>query len=115
LNSLNFIRLIGYTFRPAFYDLGYRAAAAASHVQRRWVLESFINDDKVCLSPNIDRAGSAQGTPTPPSASDLSEWYVPMKIGVVVFPGSNCDHDAWYAISHNLGQRAGASIIRKRA
>src|SRR5918912_1118845 len=29
-----------------------------------------------------------------------------MKIGVVVFPGSNCDHDAWYAVSHNLGHRA---------
>ncbi len=29
-----------------------------------------------------------------------------MKIGVVVFPGSNCDHDAWYALSHNLGQQA---------
>jgi phosphoribosylformylglycinamidine synthase len=29
-----------------------------------------------------------------------------MKFGVVVFPGSNCDHDAWYAASHNLGQQA---------
>lgn len=29
-----------------------------------------------------------------------------MKFGVVVFPGSNCDHDAWYAASHNLGQKA---------
>jgi len=29
-----------------------------------------------------------------------------MKVGVVVFPGSNCDHDAWYAVSHNLGQAA---------
>jgi phosphoribosylformylglycinamidine synthase len=29
-----------------------------------------------------------------------------MKIGVVVFPGSNCDHDAWYAVSHNLRQKA---------
>lgn len=29
-----------------------------------------------------------------------------MKFGVVVFPGSNCDHDAWYAVSHNLGQEA---------
>ncbi|HEX4229192.1 MAG TPA: phosphoribosylformylglycinamidine synthase subunit PurQ [Bryobacteraceae bacterium] len=27
-----------------------------------------------------------------------------MKAGVVVFPGSNCDHDAWYAVSHNLKQ-----------
>lgn len=29
-----------------------------------------------------------------------------MLFGVVVFPGSNCDHDAWYAISRNLGQPA---------
>jgi phosphoribosylformylglycinamidine synthase subunit PurQ / glutaminase len=29
-----------------------------------------------------------------------------MRFGVVVFPGSNCDHDAWYAVSHNLGQKA---------
>ena len=27
-----------------------------------------------------------------------------MKFGVVVFPGSNCDHDAWYAISRVLQQ-----------
>jgi phosphoribosylformylglycinamidine synthase len=25
-----------------------------------------------------------------------------MKVGIVVFPGSNCDHDAWYAINSNL-------------
>jgi len=30
-----------------------------------------------------------------------------MRFGVVVFPGSNCDHDAWYAVSRNLGQEAG--------
>ncbi len=29
-----------------------------------------------------------------------------MKFGVIVFPGSNCDHDAWYAVNHNLGQQA---------
>jgi phosphoribosylformylglycinamidine synthase I len=29
-----------------------------------------------------------------------------MKFGVIVFPGSNCDHDAFYAVSHNLGQQA---------
>ena len=29
-----------------------------------------------------------------------------MKVGVVVFPGSNCDHDAWYAVSRNLHQNA---------
>lgn len=27
-----------------------------------------------------------------------------MKFGVVIFPGSNCDHDAIYALSRNLGQ-----------
>lgn len=25
-----------------------------------------------------------------------------MKVGIVVFPGSNCDHDAWYAVSQDL-------------
>jgi phosphoribosylformylglycinamidine synthase subunit PurQ / glutaminase len=29
-----------------------------------------------------------------------------MHFGVVVFPGSNCDHDAWYALSHSLGHSA---------
>ncbi len=29
-----------------------------------------------------------------------------MKVGVVVFPGSNCDHDAWYAVSQKLHQEA---------
>ena len=29
-----------------------------------------------------------------------------MKFGVVVFPGSNCDHDAGYAVNRNLGQKA---------
>jgi phosphoribosylformylglycinamidine synthase len=29
-----------------------------------------------------------------------------MKFGVVVFPGSNCDHDAWFAIHQNLGHQA---------
>jgi phosphoribosylformylglycinamidine synthase subunit PurQ / glutaminase len=31
---------------------------------------------------------------------------LPMKFGVVVFPGSNCDHDAWFAVSNILGQKA---------
>lgn len=37
-----------------------------------------------------------------------------MKVGVVVFPGSNCDHDAWYAvsrISHAQGARHSAEFI----
>ncbi|HUI11517.1 MAG TPA: phosphoribosylformylglycinamidine synthase subunit PurQ [Bacteroidota bacterium] len=29
-----------------------------------------------------------------------------MKFGVVVFPGSNCDHDAYYACKHVMGQDA---------
>jgi phosphoribosylformylglycinamidine synthase len=29
-----------------------------------------------------------------------------MKVGVVVFPGSNCDHDAWYAINRDLHAEA---------
>ncbi len=29
-----------------------------------------------------------------------------MKFGVIVFPGSNCDHDAFYAVTANLGEKA---------
>ena len=29
-----------------------------------------------------------------------------MKFGVVVFPGSNCDHDAQYAVTQNVGAQA---------
>jgi phosphoribosylformylglycinamidine synthase len=29
-----------------------------------------------------------------------------MKFGVIVFPGSNCDHDAFYAVAQNLRQPA---------
>lgn len=29
-----------------------------------------------------------------------------MTVGVVVFPGSNCDHDALFALEHNLGAEA---------
>lgn len=30
-----------------------------------------------------------------------------MKFAVVVFPGSNCDHDAYHAVKHVFGQQAG--------
>ena len=29
-----------------------------------------------------------------------------MRFGVIVFPGSNCDHDAWYAVTQNLASPA---------
>ncbi len=29
-----------------------------------------------------------------------------MKTGVIIFPGSNCDHDAWYVVREVLGQEA---------
>jgi phosphoribosylformylglycinamidine synthase len=29
-----------------------------------------------------------------------------MRFAIVVFPGSNCDHDAYYAVAHDLGQDA---------
>jgi phosphoribosylformylglycinamidine synthase I len=30
-----------------------------------------------------------------------------MKVGVVVFPGSNCDHDSYHVLKHVCGQQAG--------
>jgi len=32
---------------------------------------------------------------------------VPMKFGVIVFPGSNCDHDCYHVIKHILKQEVG--------
>src|SRR4030088_2665185 len=29
-----------------------------------------------------------------------------MKFGVIVFPGSNCEHDSYYAVNHAAGQLA---------
>jgi len=29
-----------------------------------------------------------------------------MKFGIVVFPGSNCDHDAYHAAKHVMNQEA---------
>ena len=29
-----------------------------------------------------------------------------MNFGIVIFPGSNCDHDAFYATTKNLGESA---------
>lgn len=30
-----------------------------------------------------------------------------MKFGIIVFPGSNCDHDCYHAVKHVFGQEAG--------
>ena len=35
-----------------------------------------------------------------------------MKFGVIVFPGSNCDHDALYAVRDNLGPAGGIHLAR---
>ena len=35
-----------------------------------------------------------------------------MTFGIVVFPGSNCDHDAWYAVSKVLGQTKTQESVR---
>ncbi len=44
------------------------------------------------------------------SRSRVLNWAFPsfraMKFGVVIFPGSNCDHDALYAVEKNLGEQA---------
>ena len=31
---------------------------------------------------------------------------MPVHFGIVVFPGSNCDHDAYHAATHVLGEEA---------
>src|SRR3974377_2272587 len=45
------------------------------------------------------RCGSRRGAGRRP----IDRMVTSMKFGVVVFPGSNCDHDSWFAPSQNLG------------
>src|ERR1039458_7606802 len=62
----------------------------------------------ICCSTNITCQNSrARVTNLPHFAKmNFSPHHKLMKFGVIVFPGSNCDHDAFYAVSHNLGQKA---------
>ena len=36
----------------------------------------------------------------------MSDTGVPLRFGVIVFPGSNCDHDAYHVAKHVFGQEA---------
>src|SRR3989304_2678049 len=38
-----------------------------------------------------------------------------MKFGIVVFPGSNCDHDCYHLVKHVLGQGAGFVWHKEKA
>jgi len=54
----------------------------------------------------LRRFGQATHAPHSFAKINLSSHHKLMKFGVIVFPGSNCDHDAFYAVSQNLGQKA---------
>ena len=72
--------------RPAGQVLRARHRRTSEDEARRLVAEAA---DKLLSNPVIE------------TLSDRD-----MKFAVVVFPGSNCDHDAHYAAKHVLGQQA---------
>src|SRR5438270_9490994 len=67
--------------------------AQSAHAQRLRDAQTnpFASPEQTAASGKIEKA--------PPKT------YL-MNFGVIVFPGSNCDHDAFYAVSSNLGQQA---------
>src|SRR6266478_129521 len=69
-------------------------------------------DHTVRYRTDIEKSCIRQTNPGAASRTFLLKLYFTfptgqfMRFGVVVFPGSNCDHDAWYAVRENLGQEA---------
>src|SRR5882724_4112750 len=69
-------------------------------------------DHTVRYRTDIEKSCIRQTNPGAASRTFLLKLYFTfptgqfMRFGVVVFPGSNCDHDAWYAVRENLGHEA---------
>src|SRR5882672_2478898 len=75
-------------------------AARPRILKSLWIIDSVDANARVIVSPfttlspyHLVRAFELQSN-------------LPMRFGVVVFPGSNRDHDAWFAVTKILGQEA---------
>ena len=78
-----------------------RPPASADAGARRWPPKSPTRCSPI-------RSSKAIGSRLTELAQQAGSWSreLTMKFGVVVFPGSNCDHDAYHAAKHVLGQDA---------
>ena len=109
----------GHTIVEALHSLGYGDVAdvrqgkffeidlnVATAARRPRQLAAEVAD-RVLANPVIESfrieltAGRGAGGP-----ADQRQEAKPMTFAVVVFPGSNCDHDAYHAVKHVLGQEA---------
>src|SRR5205823_11112780 len=72
-----------------------RASTSSSISQRRKLRRPRRSPPRLPINCWQTRSSRAIG----------SRW-VDMKFAVIVFPGSNCDHDAYHAATHVLGQSA---------
>ena len=72
------------------------AAEVADKLLANPVIESYRIE--VDLASSFEPAGGLE--------VGAGSWKLTMKFAVIVFPGSNCDHDAYHAAKHVLGQDA---------
>ena len=91
----------GKAVEGSLHALGF---AQVSGVRLGKYIELQVEDGDGCRGP---RAG---GGDVPEAPRQHGGGELPggdrMKFGIVVFPGSNCDHDAYHVVEHVLGQQA---------
>ena len=104
------------TLKPSVFDPQGRTIAESLHTMGYGRVGDVRQGKYFELDVDADSAESARATADEVSrrllANPVIESYKveirtdTMKFAVVVFPGSNCDHDAYHAAKHVLGQDA---------
>ena len=116
------VRSAGPTIADALHSMGYTGVGDVRQgkyfeleldARRRTQAERWRRDvaDKLLANPVIESYRSKWTDAEPGSShGEARTWRrlecSIMKFAVVVFPGSNCDHDAYHAAKHVLGQEA---------
>ena len=96
----------GKTVADALHTLGF-AAVRDVHVGRHIVVEIDAGDRARPPSSRRARCASGCSPIRSPKTSRSRAWRAAdMKFGIVTFPGSNCDYDAYQAVVEQLGEEA---------
>ena len=97
----------GRTIADALHSMGY---GSVGDVRQGKYFELDVTPTRTTPRVRWSTRGLAQAARQPGdrelSGGDGASAEAIMKFAVVVFPGSNCDHDAYHAAKHVLGEEA---------
>ena len=92
----------GHTITEALHQMGY---GGVDDVRQGKYFELKLPGTSADQAQDAGRRGRAEAAGQP-GHRELPHRGRRMKFAIVVFPGSNCDHDAYHATKHVLGQDA---------